>query len=66
MQSLFKVFLGPRALFSVSSLEKAKALAAPLLNSQEPVRIERLGTGEAWVYNSTGAAWELTSAAKDG
>ena len=66
MQSLFKVFLGPKALFSVSSLEKAKGLAAPFLNSQEPVRIERLGTGDAWVYNPTAAAWESSPAVKDG
>jgi len=65
MQSLFKIFLGRRPLLSVSSLEKAKALAAPFLNSQEPVRIERLGTGDAWVYNSTAEAWESTDAAKD-
>ena len=66
MQPLFKIFLGRRALFCVSSLDKAKALAAPLLNCQEPVRIERLGTTEVWVYNSTAAAWESTDAAKDG
>jgi hypothetical protein len=65
MRPLFKVFLGRRPLFSASSLERAQALAAPLLNAQEPVRIERLGTGDGWVYNPTATAWEPTAAAKD-
>jgi hypothetical protein len=65
MESLFKVFLGHKAVFSVSSLEGAKALAAPLLTCQEPVRIERLGTGDTWVYNAAVAAWEQAAAPKN-
>ena len=54
----FKVYLGRTPKFSVSSVEKAKALALPLSGGSEAVRIESQETAEAWVYNEFTGAWD--------
>ena len=56
--SLFKVYVGRKPEFSVSSFERATALAFPLLRGGAAVRIECQDPAEAWVYNLATDAWE--------
>ncbi len=56
--SSFKVYIGRKPEFSVSSFERAKALALPLVRGAAAVRIECQDTAEAWVYNLAANAWE--------